>query len=66
MLELNTAGKLDTNALITHGMSYILSFYYCRVADGGPDFNFSEIEKAYDVFGRAAETKALKVNIEFD
>ena len=30
------------------------------------DFKFSEIEKAYDVFGRAAETKALKVNIEFD
>jgi alcohol dehydrogenase len=30
------------------------------------DFKFSEIEKAYDIFGRAAETKALKVNIEFD
>jgi alcohol dehydrogenase len=30
------------------------------------DFKFSEIEKAYDIFGRASETKALKVNIEFD
>ena len=28
------------------------------------DFKFSEVERAYDVFGRAAETKALKVNIE--
>nr|OQO20600.1 hypothetical protein B0A51_12194 [Rachicladosporium sp. CCFEE 5018]OQO22643.1 hypothetical protein B0A51_09947 [Rachicladosporium sp. CCFEE 5018]OQO26004.1 hypothetical protein B0A51_08832 [Rachicladosporium sp. CCFEE 5018] len=30
------------------------------------DFKFNEIEKAYDIFGRAAETKSLKVNIEFD
>ncbi|KAK3074240.1 hypothetical protein LTR53_003463 [Teratosphaeriaceae sp. CCFEE 6253] len=29
------------------------------------DFKFDQIEEAYDVFGRAAETKALKVNIEF-
>jgi alcohol dehydrogenase len=29
------------------------------------DFKFHEVEKAYDVFGRAAETKSLKVNIEF-
>lgn len=29
------------------------------------DFKFDEIEKAYDVFNRAAETNALKVNIEF-
>ena len=29
------------------------------------DFKFSQIEEAYDVFKRAAETKALKVNIEF-
>ncbi|KAK5686396.1 hypothetical protein LTS10_002514 [Elasticomyces elasticus] len=29
------------------------------------DFKFDDIEKAYDVFERAAETKALKVNIEF-
>lgn len=35
-------------------------------ANGLVDFKFSEIEKAYDIFGRAAETKALKVNIEFD
>ncbi|KAK5175802.1 uncharacterized protein LTR77_000942 [Saxophila tyrrhenica] len=48
LLELMSAGKLDTSALITH------------------DFKFSEIEKAYDIFGRAAETKALKVNIEFE
>lgn len=37
-----------------------------RRADVDADFKFSEIEKAYDVFGRAAETKALKVNIEFE
>jgi alcohol dehydrogenase len=30
------------------------------------DFKFDEVEKAYDVFGRAAETEALKVNIEFN
>ncbi|KAL1590628.1 hypothetical protein WHR41_00854 [Cladosporium halotolerans] len=30
------------------------------------DFKFSEVQKAYDVFDRAAETKALKVNIEFE
>lgn len=29
------------------------------------DFKFSQIEEAYDVFTRAAETKALKVNLEF-
>lgn len=29
------------------------------------DYKFSEIEKAYDTFGRASETGALKVNIEF-
>jgi hypothetical protein len=29
------------------------------------DFKFEEIEKAYDVFQRAAETNALKVNVEF-
>jgi len=29
------------------------------------DFTFDEIQKAYDVFQRAAETNALKVNIEF-
>jgi alcohol dehydrogenase len=28
------------------------------------DFKFADIEKAYDHFGRAAETKSLKVNIE--
>ncbi|KAK4554468.1 hypothetical protein LTR86_008322 [Recurvomyces mirabilis] len=47
LLDLNSAGKLDTSAMITH------------------DFKFSEIEKAYDIFSRAAETKSLKVNIEF-
>lgn len=37
-----------------------------KYADEEPciDFKFAEVEKAYDVFGRAAETKALKVNIE--
>jgi threonine dehydrogenase-like Zn-dependent dehydrogenase len=29
------------------------------------DFKFDEVEKAYDVFDRAKETQALKVNIEF-
>ena len=29
------------------------------------DFKFNDIEKAYDHFGRAAETKSLKVSIEF-
>ncbi|KJY02465.1 alcohol dehydrogenase like protein [Zymoseptoria brevis] len=30
------------------------------------DFKFSQIEEAYDFFGRAAETKSLKVNIEYE
>lgn len=34
-------------------------------ANGVTDFKFSEIEKAYAHFSRAAETKSLKVNIEF-
>ncbi|EME79313.1 uncharacterized protein MYCFIDRAFT_70716 [Pseudocercospora fijiensis CIRAD86] len=29
------------------------------------DFKWSQIEEAYDVFSRAAETRSLKVNIEF-
>ena len=33
--------------------------------DTPTDFKFDQIEEAYDVFTRAAETKALKVNIEF-
>jgi len=28
------------------------------------DFKFADVERAYEVFGKAAETKALKVNIE--
>ncbi len=28
------------------------------------DFKFADIMKAYDTFGKAAETGALKVNIE--
>ena len=34
--------------------------------DACVDFKFSEIEKAYDIFSRASETKSLKVNIEFE
>lgn len=29
------------------------------------DFKFKDIEKAYDHFSRAGETKSLKVSIEF-
>lgn len=38
-----------------------LTYFLLRFAD----FKFDEVEKAYDVFNRAAETNALKVNIEF-
>jgi len=67
LLELNKAGKINTEDLITHGKQQpqvgvqTLSNRCC-----GADFKFSEIEKAYDIFGKAAENKALKMNITFD
>jgi len=67
LLELNKAGKINTEDLITHGKQQTQSndqtrSNCCRTAD----FKFSEIEKAYDIFGKAAENKALKMNITFD
>ncbi|KAK3686446.1 hypothetical protein LTR37_019834, partial [Vermiconidia calcicola] len=54
----------------SHTIPMLLDLMKAGKLDTSPlithDFKFSEIEKAYDVFGRAAETKALKVNIEFD
>lgn len=67
LLDLMTAGRLDTSALVTHGKRYrCLRYAFRRKLTWLEDFKFSEIEKAYDIFGRAAETKALKVNVEFD
>lgn len=67
LLELNKAGKINTNELITHGKLSVNPFALrSPLTCHRPDFKFSEIEKAYDTFGRAAETKALKMNIEFD
>ena len=63
MLELYAAGKIDASDMITHGEhlhDLLRSVLICL-----PDFKFNEIEKAYDVFSRAADTKSLKVNIEF-
>ena len=67
LLELNKAGKINTEELITHGK------HQCQRCGrhrsnwcGFIDFKFSEIEKAYDIFGKAAENKALKMNITFD
>jgi len=65
LLELEAAGRLDASALITHGLMSIPIFDFCCLLILCTDFKFSDIEKAYDVFGRAAETGALKVNIEF-
>lgn len=63
LLDLYAAGKIDASDMITHGKSL---FNIKRLMlNLGPDFKFSEIEKAYDVFSRAADTKSLKVNIEF-
>lgn len=39
---------------------------YLPLTERYPDFKFSQIEKAYETFSRAAETKSLKVNIEFE
>ncbi|KAK3704881.1 hypothetical protein LTR37_013572 [Vermiconidia calcicola] len=54
----------------SHTIPMLLDLMKAGKLDTSPlithDFKFDEIEKAYDVFGRAAETKALKVNIEFD
>lgn len=49
-------------------VSSSITLIYLTIADlcDNPDFKFSQIEEAYDVFTRAAETKALKVNIEYD
>lgn len=52
-----------------HTIPMLLNLYAAGKLDASDmithDFKFSEIEKAYDVFGRAADTKSLKVNIEF-
>lgn len=68
LLELNKAGKIKTDDLITHGSfaRHPLRQLAGLTDNPSADFKFSEIEKAYDTFGRAAETKALKMNIEFD
>ena len=72
LLELLQAGKLDTSAMITHGELALHPppapgiLNRRLTSDLFADFKFSDIEKAYDTFGRAAETKALKLNIEFD
>ena len=41
------------------------TFELTVIANFLADFTFDEIQEAYDVFQRAAETNALKVNIEF-
>lgn len=65
LLDLMAAGKLDASAMITHGMFACYKLWL--VTDhGGVDFKFTQIEEAYDTFSRAAETKSLKVNIEFE
>ena len=66
LLQLQEAGKLDTSMMVTHGMSLHLPLERRNPDMHAADFKFSQIEEAYDVFTRAAETKALKVNIEFD
>ncbi|KAF2163907.1 hypothetical protein M409DRAFT_68167 [Zasmidium cellare ATCC 36951] len=52
-----------------HTIPTLLDLYAAGKIDASDmithDFKFSEIEKAYDVFSRAADTKSLKVNIEF-
>jgi alcohol dehydrogenase len=67
LLDLFGAGKLDVSPMVTHGKRIrrlcVLAGVLTRSLQ---DFKFAEVEKAYDVFGRAAETKALKVNIEME
>ena len=66
LLDLFEAGKLDIAPMVTHGMRARRSHILKQSADKGnyPDFKFADVERAYEVFGKAAETKALKVNIE--
>ena len=64
LLKLYRNKKINVEHLITHGQFYLhgrLILADTNVAD----FKFSEVLKAYDVFGRAAETGALKVHIEY-
>ena len=66
LLDLFEAGKLDVAPMVTHGMRARRSYILKQSADKefSPDFKFADVEKAYEVFGKAAETNALKVNIE--
>lgn len=79
ILDLLSVGKLETAALmVTHGkfrdhripaihLHRDLPYDHKLTATALSllDFTFEEIQTAYDVFQRAAETNALKVNIEF-
>jgi threonine dehydrogenase-like Zn-dependent dehydrogenase len=71
LLDLLSAGKLETAALmVTHGKlcrlaCLVLRTFKLTYRVHSADFKFDEVEKAYDVFNRAKETQALKVNIEF-
>lgn len=68
LLDLLSAGRLDTAGLmVTHGQySFFLFFPGEASADFAAEFRFSEIEKAYDVFGNAGKTGAMKISITFD
>jgi len=66
LLDLFEAGKLNITPMVTHGMRARRSDILKQSANKefSPDFKFVDVERAYEVFGKAAETKALKVNIE--
>jgi alcohol dehydrogenase len=66
LLKLFTAGKLPTEEMITHGKRQAIHSRTISADDEAIDFKFKDIMKAYETFTRAAETGALKMNIEME
>jgi hypothetical protein len=66
LLKLFEAGKLPTREMITHGRRRGINLKTTSADNETIDYKFKDIIKAYDTFTRAAETGALKMNIEME
>lgn len=73
LLKLVESGKLDASKLITHRKYRSIDPYLNSAISlpnhlmrKQPGFKFSEIEKAYEIFGKAAQHQCLKVIIDME
>jgi alcohol dehydrogenase len=65
LLKLVQSGKFNPSELITHSKPPIIgSNSYSSLKGFTLEFKFSDMEKAYETFGAAAQHDALKVLIE--